>query len=61
MEEEEWEEEEWVSTHSRLKAAGKEAGESYTVDNVSTHSRLKAAGLPPAWAFAQSVFQHTAA
>ena len=34
-----------VSTHSRLKAAGKVTGKGLVSDSVSTHSRLKAAGL----------------
>ena len=34
-----------VSTHSRLKAAGKEFGYSLADIKVSTHSRLKAAGF----------------
>ena len=33
-----------VSTHSRLKAAGKERLKTITGIGVSTHSRLKAAG-----------------
>ena len=33
-----------VSTHSRLKAAGKAYQQRYKQDDVSTHSRLKAAG-----------------
>ena len=33
-----------VSTHSRLKAAGKQLEQQKNVTNVSTHSRLKAAG-----------------
>ena len=33
-----------VSTHSRLKAAGKQFGFIQFGKNVSTHSRLKAAG-----------------
>ena len=33
-----------VSTHSRLKAAGKQFGFVQFGENVSTHSRLKAAG-----------------
>ncbi|EIG30379.1 hypothetical protein HMPREF1051_1265 [Neisseria sicca VK64] len=36
---------ELVSTHSRLKAAGRVRFTSDAVDFVSTHSRLKAAGL----------------
>ena len=35
----------YVSTHSRLKAAGRRAGGSKRGDTVSTHSRLKAAGV----------------
>ena len=34
-----------VSTHSRLKAAGKQMQETFRRFTVSTHSRLKAAGL----------------
>ena len=33
-----------VSTHSRLKAAGYQAGKAVREEKVSTHSRLKAAG-----------------
>ena len=33
-----------VSTHSRLKAAGRMSGLPDAVNSVSTHSRLKAAG-----------------
>ena len=36
-----------VSTHSRLKAAGKEKRTLLRAVAVSTHSRLKAAGLNP--------------
>ena len=36
-----------VSTHSRLKAAGRFETEFRAGDIVSTHSRLKAAGLRP--------------
>ena len=35
----------WVSTHSRLKAAGGKRGHARCKPNVSTHSRLKAAGF----------------
>ncbi len=35
----------YVSTHSRLKAAGKSVGRWHLVKIVSTHSRLKAAGI----------------
>ena len=34
-----------VSTHSRLKAAGYQAGKAVREEKVSTHSRLKAAGV----------------
>ena len=33
-----------VSTHSRLKAAGRKVGRARAGKHVSTHSRLKAAG-----------------
>ena len=36
-----------VSTHSRLKAAGRFLKSLRFASMVSTHSRLKAAGLPP--------------
>ena len=36
---------EYVSTHSRLKAAGNEKINKLTDFMVSTHSRLKAAGI----------------
>ena len=36
-----------VSTHSRLKAAGRYGFAVRLCRNVSTHSRLKAAGRPP--------------
>ena len=42
-----------VSTHSRLKAAGKTSGESMSESSVSTHSRLKAAGKPDDLTWAQ--------
>ena len=35
----------WVSTHSRLKAAGNKVGHFSVSSSVSTHSRLKAAGF----------------
>ena len=41
----------WVSTHSRLKAAGKTVSRIDRIKLVSTHSRLKAAGLPFPWLF----------
>ena len=34
----------FVSTHSRLKAAGEKKAKEMGVEKVSTHSRLKAAG-----------------
>ena len=34
-----------VSTHSRLKAAGKRQPQALAAHKVSTHSRLKAAGV----------------
>ena len=36
---------EQVSTHSRLKAAGKTEANEAAIVEVSTHSRLKAAGI----------------
>ena len=38
-----------VSTHSRLKAAGKAYNAAAKTDDVSTHSRLKAAGWMLGW------------
>ena len=35
----------WVSTHSRLKAAGVDDAVGKQLSVVSTHSRLKAAGI----------------
>ena len=51
-----------VSTHSRLKAAGKNLRQLWQVLRVSTHSRLKAAGgFGDALGIALKMFQHTAA
>ena len=50
-----------VSTHSRLKAAGRSSGEHETARIVSTHSRLKAAGKPDDGKKPDDGFQHTAA
>ena len=50
-----------VSTHSRLKAAGKSVGQVKAEDAVSTHSRLKAAGLDSGRSAIVGTFQHTAA
>ena len=52
----------YVSTHSRLKAAGHTGTEHKPTSNVSTHSRLKAAGfLKYQLDLVISLFQHTAA
>ena len=50
-----------VSTHSRLKAAGKRSRAEYDGIGVSTHSRLKAAGLGGGMGYRVGLFQHTAA
>ena len=50
-----------VSTHSRLKAAGKSKTAEEIEEWVSTHSRLKAAGTKSATESAEVKFQHTAA
>ena len=50
-----------VSTHSRLKAAGSNAGCFIAFSNVSTHSRLKAAGSLINLLKPPIMFQHTAA
>ena len=53
---------EYVSTHSRLKAAGSDFYYGYMDTDVSTHSRLKAAGgvrMRYFWDYCE--FQHTAA
>ena len=51
----------YVSTHSRLKAAGHVKDDRILQYYVSTHSRLKAAGLCPSNTGAEGGFQHTAA
>ena len=50
-----------VSTHSRLKAAGKIRGRLAGLRLVSTHSRLKAAVAKRRNRFQTGQFQHTAA
>ena len=50
-----------VSTHSRLKAAGKFAPDVGVLMRVSTHSRLKAAGPRKSIEPSKEQFQHTAA
>ena len=50
-----------VSTHSRLKAAGKFEIKVISNDEVSTHSRLKAAGAWIVPLLDDKGFQHTAA
>ena len=51
-----------VSTHSRLKAAGKFPAYLFQCRAVSTHSRLKAAGpLYGGVGLLRNAFQHTAA
>ena len=52
---------EYVSTHSRLKAAGLVSYEGLSIATVSTHSRLKAAGSVLVRVCSASLFQHTAA
>ena len=52
---------EFVSTHSRLKAAGKKSPAFGRGVVVSTHSRLKAAGLATGTIWRAVLFQHTAA
>ena len=51
----------FVSTHSRLKAAGAIDKPMHSSLIVSTHSRLKAAGTGSPRAIAFTLFQHTAA
>ena len=51
----------WVSTHSRLKAAGGITRQPAEYAGVSTHSRLKAAGGLRLGNHAEKRFQHTAA
>ena len=51
----------FVSTHSRLKAAGNTMIEKGKAGYVSTHSRLKAAGIKSDRHAADLLFQHTAA
>ena len=50
-----------VSTHSRLKAAGRRDAVARADDSVSTHSRLKAAGNQVVRFPFCVLFQHTAA
>ena len=50
-----------VSTHSRPKAAGREAEAKAAADYVSTHSRPKAAGKISLAQLKAAMFQHTAA
>ena len=52
---------ETVSTHSRLKAAGRLLKQPRRRLNVSTHSRLKAAGKTVLPLGGVGQFQHTAA
>ena len=52
---------EYVSTHSRLKAAGIPLPFDAEIDIVSTHSRLKAADEGLSVATEGILFQHTAA
>ena len=51
----------YVSTHSRLKAAGWPYSRKFQTLAVSTHSRLKAAGLIGSHQSFLFLFQHTAA
>ena len=55
------EQENTVSTHSRLKAAGDDRFSILIAALVSTHSRLKAAGIKIRGLYRVLKFQHTAA